>query len=182
MKPQPSWPGFLAGSSLVEGVLRLPISPNSDPSLCPGVVRMPERHGCSRPSPALSASRCPPTSPSPHSFGSGSLGAEQRTRTLEPFRHLSREPTPSPPGLWAAGRPETPRNSRAPRTALHLFKFVITGLSVSAASRAPVRARCGVLLSPLRAFLGSVPALGSAVCFGGGLAGRLLDHGVSLIS
>lgn len=113
---------------------------------------MPEGHDCLLRSPAL-----------PPALLRTDLGAdagrEAGSSALAPWNPsvaFPREPTPSPP--VSAGRPETPRNSRAPRAALHLFKFVITSLSLGAASVAPVRARCGVLLSALRAFLGSVPA------------------------
>lgn len=175
MKPQPGWPGFLSRSSLGEGALRLPFSLNSDPSLCPGAVRSP-RGTAAHASPLPSA----PAAASPHSFGSGSRGADERTGALEPFGHLSPGADPLTPGSWAAGCPETPRNSRALRAGLHLFKFIITILSVNAASLAPVRARCGVSLCTVRAFLGSAPASWHCSLFQGWP--RLFDHGVSLIS
>lgn len=166
MKPQPGWPGFLAESSFAGGLLRL--LPHS-PSLGDEPLTLPcarERCGCPRGT-AAHAPPLPERQPLPTHLSFSApiweriVGRGARSSALAPWSPLvtfPREPTPSPSGWWAAGRPETPRSSRAPWAALHLFRLVITILSASAASLARLRARCGVFLCTLRAFPGSVPA------------------------
>lgn len=116
MQTQPGWPGFLAGSSIAGGVLRLlPLSPNlGDEPLTLPCAR--ERCGCPRgtaahvpPLPSAPGAAYPPSPLRTHSGADGGARrGEQRSCPLEPFSHLSPGADPLTPRAVGCGAPRNP--------------------------------------------------------------------------